>query len=147
MGEQPMSTVEPPRIVLDTNVLVRALGPASPFRGLYDAFRRARFTLCVSTAVLFEYEEMARRMASPSAAARLLRELHALPNVRAVEPAFRWRRTPTDPDDDKFVDLAITAGADALVTEDRHLDPAALARGFPPVRVLRAADFQRWLDA
>ena len=41
-------------------------------------------------------------------------------NVRRVEPAFRFHLITADPDDDKFADCAIAAGAEYVVTEDAH---------------------------
>ncbi|MBP5502383.1 MAG: PIN domain-containing protein, partial [Bacteroidales bacterium] len=39
-----------------------------------------------------------------------------------VDPHFRMQLITADPDDNKFVDCAFAAGADYLVSEDRHFD-------------------------
>ena len=40
--------------------------------------------------------------------------------LRRVEPTYQWQLITADPDDDKFADCAIAAGADYVVTEDAH---------------------------
>jgi predicted nucleic acid-binding protein len=41
-------------------------------------------------------------------------------NVIRVTPSFHFQVVTSDPDDNIFTDCAITAGADYLITEDRH---------------------------
>lgn len=36
------------------------------------------------------------------------------------DPHFKFNLIKTDPDDNKFVDCAIVAGAKCIVTEDKH---------------------------
>ena len=42
----------PPRVVLDTNVLLQILGARIPYHFLFRAFLDGAFTLCVSTQIL-----------------------------------------------------------------------------------------------
>ena len=46
-----MSTSAPPRIVLDTNVLIASIGTTSPYRWLFEALLEERFVLCVTTPI------------------------------------------------------------------------------------------------
>ena len=57
-----------PRIVLDTNCLLQILGARSQYNFLFSEFLAEHYTLCVSTEILFEYEEILRQKASPVAA-------------------------------------------------------------------------------
>ena len=41
-------------------------------------------------------------------------------NLVRVTPSFQFHVVTDDPDDNIFADCAITAGADYLITEDRH---------------------------
>ena len=45
------------KIVLDTNCLIPVLIPGSFGHDIWQAFRTGRYTLCVSTDILLEYEE------------------------------------------------------------------------------------------
>ena len=44
-----------PKIVLDTNCLLQILGARSIYHFLFSDFLAERYTLCVSTEILFEY--------------------------------------------------------------------------------------------
>ena len=41
-------------------------------------------------------------------------------NTLTVTPYYKWNLITADPDDNKFVDCALNAGADFIVTNDRH---------------------------
>ena len=133
------------RVVLDTNVLLPSIRRGSRFRGLFDALLDGRYALVASTPILLEYEEVVGGRTTPEVAQNVLGALVALPNVERVEPRFHWRLIPADPDDDKFVDAYLAAGADALVTHDAHFDVLA-GLDFPPVAVLSAEAFLRRLN-
>ena len=62
------------------------------------------------------------------------------PNVERVTPAYHFNLITADPDDNKFVDCAITAGATYIVSNDRHFNE--LQRyDFPKVDVRTLAEF------
>lgn len=56
------------KVVLDTNSLLQILGARSKYAFLFDKFLQGEYTLCVSTEILFEYEEILKKKASPLAA-------------------------------------------------------------------------------
>ncbi len=132
------------RVVLDTNILLPSIRRHSRLRWLFDALLDGDFALAASTPILLEYEELIGAKATPQIAENVLRALLALPNVERVEPRFRWGLITADPDDDKFVDAYLAAGADALVTYDAHFDTLKTL-GFPSVTVLSAEAFRRVL--
>jgi uncharacterized protein len=129
------------RVVLDSNILLPSLRRQSQLRWLFDALLDGRYTLIVSTAILLEYEEVMAQRTTPDIAQSVLHVLLTLPNVERIEPRFRWRLIEADPDDDKFVDVYLGAGADALVTHDAHFD-VLQELDFPPVTVLSALAFR-----
>ena len=83
-------------------------------------------------------------------AAKMVRfiELAALTRdtIQHVSPTFRFRAIPSDPDDDKFADCAITAGAEFVITEDRHFLPLAEA-GYKPKPITPEEFIRRHLVA
>ncbi len=129
------------RVVLDTNVLLPSIRRHSQLRWLFDALLDGAFTLVVSTPILLEYEEVIGSRTTPEIAGNLLRAVLALPNAERVEPRFHWRLITADPDDDKFVDAYLAAGADALISHDAHFDVLA-DLDFPPVTVLSVEAFR-----
>lgn len=139
-----MSTSAPPRIVLDTNILISSIGTRSRYRWVFDALIAGRFTLCVSTPILLEYEAVLARKSTPEIGRNVLRLLMTLPTVERVEPRFRWALIEADPDDNKFVDTALMANADALVTHDAHFN-VLTDIDFPRVAVLSVEAFEQRL--
>ena len=62
------------------------------------------------------------------------------PNVEQVTPVFRFNLITADPDDNKFVDCAITAGATYIVSNDRHFNELQ-HYDFPKVEVRTLIEF------
>ena len=105
-------------IVIDTNCLRASIPPQSPYYQLYQEFKRGSFEWYVSTEILLEYEEILTQTYSSKIAQLVLNQLAVAANVTFSEPAFRWQLVKNDPDDNKFVDLALGVNADYLVTND-----------------------------
>jgi putative PIN family toxin of toxin-antitoxin system len=129
----------PPRVVLDTNLLVgSAYAPGSASRGIVDACLRGDVVAVLSPALKREYEHILPRAVRGRPHSEALQRL--LDQALSVEPSATPRVVPDDPDDDKLVAVALAAGADAIVTNDRHLldlDPHG------SVRILRPSAFAR----
>ena len=66
--------------------------------------------------------------------------------VEKVEIYYKWHLIEKDVDDNKFVDCAISANADYLVTDDKHF---RILKGinFPAVEVNRTSDFVELLTS
>lgn len=142
------SAQKPPRVVLDTNVLVSAL----LFRRGELAWLRERWQSGMVTPVASQeaVDELVRVLGYPKF--RLQREdveqllgLY-LPFAELVLTGPRHHPSAPkcrDADDQKFVELAYRAGADALVTGDRALLDLSGATPFP---ILTPAEFRQHLD-
>ena len=132
------------KIVLDTNCLLVSLPQNSQYRCLWDAFRQGKYTLCYSTEMLNEYEELLCRFYSQHFAGLTIEMLFKSPNVIQVIPYYKWNLISCDPDDNKFVDCAVSANADYIVTNDRHFN---VLKGiyFPQVNVIDIDTFKRLL--
>jgi len=72
------------RIVLDTNVLLVSISPRSPFRWIFDAFLEEKFTLCVTTEILAEYEEIIARESNPEMASLALQLIENAVNTKLI---------------------------------------------------------------
>jgi putative PIN family toxin of toxin-antitoxin system len=109
------------RVVLDTNVLVSALlvQGSVPDR-LLELAVAGRFTLMIDSRVVAEYHDVFQRPEfgfDPSRIAHVLAVLEQAEWIVA-EPLSL---TLPDPSDQPFVEVAITGGADAIVTGNvRH---------------------------
>ena len=73
-------------------------------------------------------------------AENFIRSLNELPNVHKSEISYKWQLITADPDDDKFVDLAVCARADYLITNDKHYNVLKTII-FPVVALLKLQEF------
>lgn len=132
------------RAVLDPNVLISALiSPQGASAEILDAWVKERFELVVSEKLLAELDDVLarpkfRRWITKSDGLEFVAGLARSATV-VVDPPAPPRLSP-DPDDDYLIELAQTAGADYLVSGDRHL--TELVDPSPPI--LTPRDF---LDA
>lgn len=68
------------KVVLDTNVLLVSFSQKSMFRPIFDAILDERITVCLTTDILIEYEEIITRHAGPEIAVWVLQLIESAPN-------------------------------------------------------------------
>ena len=128
------------RIVLDSNVLISALGKQSFYRPIWASFLSGKFKLLISDEVAYEYEEVIQLNSAKGAAVIVMEILIESQDVINQKVYYSWNVIKKDPDDNKFVDLAIAGNADYLVTNDAHFN-IVKKLAFPKVRVINAEEF------
>lgn len=128
------------KIVLDTNVLLVSISQKSTFRPIFDSFIQEEFSLCVTTDILMEYEEIIGKHMGKQIASSILQLIENAPNVEWITKYYKWKLISVDPDDNKFVDCAIASGAKYLVTNDKHFNILEEVE-FPKVELLKAEAF------
>jgi putative PIN family toxin of toxin-antitoxin system len=137
--------VSPPRIVADTNVFVAAL--RSQYGASYKLFmllESGKFEINVSVPLVFEYEEVAKRLVGkktglrPSDVDDILDYVCSVANRRKVY--YLWRPFLKDPKDDMVLELAVSAGCDIIVTYNKEDFAGVEQFG---VRVMTAQEFLR----
>lgn len=109
-------------VVVDTNCLLRMIPLRSKYRQAWDAFLDGRYVMCVSNEIISEYMEILSQKVSEGFAENIVNAIIRNYNVRRVEPRFNFGLITSDPDDNKFVDCAIIANADYIVSEDLHFN-------------------------
>ena len=132
-------------IVLDTNCLLNCIAAKSKFHAVWTAFLNEVFYLCVSNEIMNEYEEILSQRISPVFADMIIHVILNSENVVFAHPAFRFNLITADPDDNKFVDCAIVANADYIVSQDKHFDVLKKI-DFPKVNVIRIEEFVKELN-
>ncbi|MCR9101537.1 MAG: putative toxin-antitoxin system toxin component, PIN family [bacterium] len=132
------------KVVIDTNCLIVSIPRKNPEFWLYEAFSDGLFEWLISNEILTEYEEQLSSFYSPKTADLVLKILSTAPNVTFTEPYFRWELIETDPDDNKFADLAISANANYLVPHDKHFKVLDTIP-FPTVKVVDLSSFRQVL--
>jgi len=128
------------RIVLDSNVLLVALGKRSRYKLIWQAFVKGVYTVVVSEDILHEYEEILMEHAAPGIADLVLESFVESPDVIYQRIFYNWNAIITDPDDNKFFDAAVAGDADFLVTNDAHFNEAKKLK-FPVVNIISADKF------
>ena len=127
-------------VVLDTNCLLQSLSARSPYYKVWNDFVLGNYILCVSNEILEEYEEIIGSHMSPTVARIAIETILRANNILKVDAQFHFNLITIDPDDNKFVDCAVVANADYIVSEDRHFD-ILRSIPFPHVEVKRLQDF------
>jgi putative PIN family toxin of toxin-antitoxin system len=133
------------KIVFDTNCLVKVLPQKSPYRCLWEAFLHGKFGLCYTTEILQEYEEILSRFYFPKIAEFTVGTLIKAPNIFQITPYFKWNLIIADPEDNKFADCALNAGADYIVTNDKHFN-ILKEMNFPYVKVVDIETFKKIIN-
>ena len=131
-----------PKIVLDTNILIAIIGRRSPFRWIFDRLIDGTLALCVSNEILLEYREVLERKTSVEVAENIIDFLIVHPATVQTQTYFRFGLISEDDDDNKFVDCAIAANAQAVVSNDRHFQNLKTI-GFPKVPILTLTEFEK----
>ena len=129
------------KIVLDTNCLLPAIFCNSPYYWVWDLFCEGRFTLCCSTDILNEYEELLADFYSPEISENIMQTIMNSTNMEQVIPFYKWHLISADFEDNKFVDCALNAGVDYIVTNDRHFN-ILKTLDFPPIKVVDIETFK-----
>lgn len=132
------------RIVLDTNCLLAIIPRVSPYRAVFDAYRSGHFELAVSTEILEEYAEVLEQKMTAAIANNVLELIDKQSNTVRSEIYYRWTAITIDYDDNKFVDCAVSASADCIVTNDSHFNVLQQLE-FPPVKCLTLQSFMALL--
>ncbi len=132
------------KLVIDTNILVASLSSKSVFHWVIKALLDEQFDLFVSTEVMLEYEEILKQRYPISVATNFLRALNELPNVYKSEIYYQWHIIQADVDDNKFVDLAVSAGADYIISNDKHFN-ILKELPFPKLYLLKLEEFETLL--
>ena len=110
------------RIVLDTNCLLMSIPRKSPYHQILLDFLAGKYLLCVSNEVVLEYEEILTRKVGSLVANNIINAILASSNTIFINPQKRYQLIKSDPDDNKFVDWAISANAKYIVSQDLHYD-------------------------
>ena len=128
------------RIVLDTNSLIQSIPKRSAYRVVWDSILSGENILCVSNEIIEEYVEILQQLTNSETANIIIEAIVNSPYVEYITPYYRFNLIKADPDDNKFVDCAISANAHYIVTNDHHYD-VLKDIAFPRVDVIALKEF------
>jgi putative PIN family toxin of toxin-antitoxin system len=110
------------RIVLDTNCLLQILPTSSPYHNVWTEVLVGHISLCVNTEILDEYEEILSKKTTWDIAHNIVEAIARLHSTIFQETYFHFGLIEQDVDDNKFVDCAVAADAEYIVTNDTHFN-------------------------
>ncbi len=128
------------RVVLDTNILFAALPSSSKYHAIWTALQSGEYEICVTTDILAEYEEKLQERFRAGVSSNVMAFLMHAPDVAFITNYYFWNLIVDDPDDNKFVDCAVSANADFIVTNDKHFR-VLKNTPFPTIKVVTADEF------
>lgn len=129
------------KVVLDTNCILQIVFPKAAYQEAWKALIAQKYTICLTNEILLEYREiLERRFQDAQFAEYVIELILSLPNVERVTPFYRFNLITADPDDNKFVDCAVTAGATYIVSNDHHFEELKHYQ-FPQVDVRTLTEF------
>jgi uncharacterized protein len=129
------------KVVIDTNVLLVSFSRNSNYYWIFDSFLKEEITICVTTDILMEYEEIISKHIGRKIATTVLNLLENAPNIELITKYFKWNLIHIDPDDNKFVDCAVASSAKYLVSNDQHFEVLKEV-AFPKVETITANEFK-----
>ncbi len=130
-------------VVIDTNIFMAALlNPSGAPAKIRQRWRQRQFETLVSAPVWTEYANVLIQAPTISAidVTLLLTELRAFSRQVEISGTLHICK---DPDDDKFLETAVTGGADFLVTKNLKHFPRKL---YNRVRIVNVATFLKELE-
>lgn len=126
------------------NCLLVSIPTKSKYRHLFDAFLQDKFSLVINNDILLEYEEIIQERANKIVAESIVKQLLKSTNIIFQQVYFKWNLISADPDDNKFVDVAVASNANYIVTEDKHFNELGTVE-FPSITVISIAQFSELL--
>lgn len=135
------------KVVIDTQILLRSIPKNAPEKIIYHAFGKKEFTWVFSNEIVSEYAELVSKWYGIETMSFMLSILLESENHQRFEPSYKWQLVEEDPDDNKFIDCAIGANADYLVTDDNHIRRIIKRKNpFPPIKIISFAEFMLILE-
>ena len=133
------------RVVLDTNCLLQTLPTRSPYHKIWTEIFAGRIRLCVNSDILNEYEEILAEKTTPEIAKNVVEAIARLHTTIFQQVYIHFGLIEADADDNKFVDCAVAANAEFIVTNDTHFNILKHI-DWPRLTVIDIKEFVKQLD-
>lgn len=132
------------KAILDTNVLISGIfWKGVPFE-ILKAWQKHRFRLVISLPILYEYHRVLDEMSKKRPILVLSSILQVIElQSEMVEPVSFAKTVCDDPDDDKFLEAALAANADYVVSGDAAL---LSIKNYHRIQIVKPALFLKLLS-
>lgn len=126
------------KVIIDTSIFVASLWEGKS-RDVVELWKKGKITLCVSRAILKEYLHIIPRFNMlKKEAGELLSLFEARKNIEIVTPSKKLKIIKEDPADNKFLECAVEAKAEYIISADKHLRNLGEYNG---VKILSSGSF------
>ena len=126
------------RVVIDTSIFIASFWEGRS-RTVVELWKKGKITLCASEAILKEYFYIIPRFNRLNKeAGELLSLFKARKNIKMITPSKRLKVIQEDPADNKFLECAIEAKAEYIISADKHLRNLRKNQG---VRIVSSGGF------
>ncbi len=129
------------RVVIDTNVFVSSfINQKGAPRGVIDQWKTGTIILCVTEEILEEYIEVLARLGlvGEPELEELLGLFKRKEGIIFITSTKKLLVVKADPDDNKFIECAVSARASYIISGDKHLIGLKKYRN---ISILTPADF------
>lgn len=129
------------RVVIDTNIFVSSFfNPNGNPKRVIDLWKNRKITLCVTEEILEEYVEVLARLgfSNEPELEELLRLFKKKNNIIYIASTPKFNLIKDDPSDNKFIECAVTAQAQYIISGDKHLLNLEMFRN---IRIISSLDF------
>jgi len=133
------------RVIVDTNVFVSGIFWSGPPNKILKSWQVKKIQLIISPDIFQEYNRVAQLLSRKYSSL----ELSSIMNLCATysewhQPLPLEEPVSRDPDDDKFIACAISAGVKVIVSGDRDL---LVVSGYQNLEIISPAEFaKRYLN-
>jgi putative PIN family toxin of toxin-antitoxin system len=107
---------------------------------VWESVLNGEIQLCVNTEILNEYEEILSGKTTKEIAHNVVEAIARLSTTYFQDSYYHFGLITEDPDDNKFVDCAIAADAELIVTNDKHFDVLRTV-SWPKLTIIKLNEF------
>lgn len=126
------------RVVIDTSIFIASFWEGRS-RTVVELWKKREIALCASEAILKEYFYIIPRFNRLNKeAGELLSLFKARKNIEMITPSKRLKVIKEDPVDNKFLECAVEAKAEYIISADKHLRNL---RKYQGVRIVSSGSF------
>jgi putative PIN family toxin of toxin-antitoxin system len=133
------------KVVFDTNVLVSALLFRGELSKIVDLWVKGRIVPVISRDTFEEFKKVLfyPKFSLTEKEVKIIIEENILPFFEVADITADVKGLCRDPDDDKFLSCAVSAGADFIVSGDNDLYDL---RKYKSVKIIHPQDFFNYFD-
>lgn len=132
------------KVIIDTNVFISSFFGGNP-RKVINLWKEEKIILCLSKEILEEYVKVLIRMGFKNE--EELEELLSLFakrfNIIFTSHTPKIKVVKDDPEDDKFIECAVTCGAEFIITGDKALERI---KEYRKIKILNPKNFLLFFD-